>query len=103
MTQIQNAVAENRIGRFKISMDLVQARTTHALQILAGCLVVSCDFKPDGQCYSYVAYSPDFDPVQRYATHLPEYTALVAPDGGDGDPPIRTWQRVGRVNDRVVA
>ena len=87
---IVNAVAERRVGTFQLTEAFVVHRPADAMLVLAGCLVIQCIQDPGKKLFFYTAFSGDFEPTQD---GIPQYTALIAPDG-DGDPPIRTWRRV---------
>jgi hypothetical protein len=71
---------KRRIGRFAMSLELVERDPDTARAIMGRCIVVRCEMMYEHQTLKYIALSPDFDEVP-YGEITPEYRVIIS-DGG---------------------
>lgn len=70
---------KDRIGRFKISREMVECYPETALAVMGRCIVVKCEMSYEldyGEYFEYKALSPYFDEVEE-GGFIPEYDVVI--------------------------
>ena len=69
-----------RIGKFAISIELVERDQETARKIMGRCIVVRCEMMYHTNTLEYLAMSPDFDEIEK-GMIAPEYEVHISEGG----------------------
>lgn len=75
-----NKIKPKRLGRFSVSMDLIEENPEVCRDLMGKCIIVRAEAMYHVGRIDYVALSPDFNEVQE-GEYIPEYGVRVHRDG----------------------